>query len=332
MCSASFTKKAGNQIYCSVKCRRKGNLMKVKNNCPQCGKEYYTANNESDARKFCSRECMKNSYFIDVPKSELDRLYTVERLSAEKISNIYNVSKPTILRALKRYGINRRTGLETMMPEGYKAPSKKELLDLYWKDWKSYEEIAELFNVDITTVPYWFKEHGIESRSNSETRLGKDFKEPTKEMLTEWYVKQKLDTVTIGEMLGCGAGLVARRLKSFDIEVRSNIFNGADFITCSNGLEVRSNYERMFVEQMVKQNIEFEYEPRLPFNRRYSADFLVKDMYVEVWGVQNNKRYSERKIKKKRLYKNNNAKLFNVYPNDFANIKDKVNELKHLIS
>src|SRR5699024_7395320 len=71
---------------------------------------------------------------------------------------------------------------------------------------------------------------------------------------------------------------------------------------------------------------------KIELEKIYSSNFIVKDIYVEVWGVQNKKRYSEHKVKKKKLYKKNKLKLFSVYPHDFTNIENKVDELKHLIS
>ncbi|WP_339183321.1 hypothetical protein [Oceanobacillus sp. FSL W7-1293] len=266
------------------------------------------------------------------PKEILYNDYVIKRLSSIEIANKYNTSKKNILAALTRYGINRRTASETRMPEGYKPPSKEKINDLYWNQWLSYEEIGKALNVDPTNIPRWLKLYGLTTRTHAETRLGKHFKEPTKGELIELYVNQELPTTEIGKILGCGGGAVSRRLYDFGIEVKSNLFNGKSLLECDDGHMVKSYYEKSFDNLLSRNGIEHEYEPRLPFDKRYSSDFLIDDVYVEIWGVQNNKKYNERRVKKTKLYNKHGLKLLEIYPEDFKDINSKFQELKRLIS
>ena len=68
----------------------------------------------------------------------------------------------------------------------------------------------------------------------------------------------------------------------------------------------------------------------LQWNKKYHADFLVGDVYVEIWGLMNLDSYRKKMEKKIEIYKNNNAKLLSVYPDDFKNIYKKIDELLQL--
>lgn len=332
VCSTEFTKKAWNQIYCSKECRRKGGLRQVQKKCPNCKNSFLTARSGSNSRKFCSRNCMASSYSTKIKKQELIDLYINHRWTTREIAKHYGVSKTTIIRALKRNDIPRRTAIESRMHVGYEKPSKEVLYKHYWDEWLSYEQIAEVYKVDTSSVYTWVKEYGIETRINAETRLGKDFIEPTKEQLHDLYVRKQLTLVEIGEILGCGEGVVSRRLTSVGIEVRSNLYGNAEYKICTNGLKVRSNYERYFANLLIKNNIGFDYEPRLPFDKKLASDFLIDDVYVEIWGVEGNERYEKQRIRKTKLYKKHDLKLLEIYPKDFGNIHRKIDKLKHLIN
>src|SRR5699024_6366473 len=135
VCEVHFKKRAGNQIYCSKECSGKGLFMKREKVCPECKETFLTAKNKIDGRKFCSRDCMSKAYYEKKSKQELESMYIDERMAAREIGKIYSVSKTTILRAMKRHGITRRTNVESMMPIGYKKPTKEELKCLYWDKW-----------------------------------------------------------------------------------------------------------------------------------------------------------------------------------------------------
>lgn len=334
-CGNYFTAKTsslkyGYGKYCCKGCSNADKIVTEKRDCVSCGTSFEVA--PSSTNKHCTAKCSFKSQELKVSASSLSDDYLVNRMTAREMASKYGTSKTSILRALRRNGIPIRTVSESRMPEGYEAPSKEVLEDLYWGQWLSYVEIAELYDVDMTTVPYWIKSHGIKTRVNSETRLGKDFEDFSKEKLEDLYVTQGFNTSEIGKMMGCGSGAVSARLHANGIPVRPNIYNGGTFKYCTNGLKVRSNYERYFANLLVLNGIDFKYEARLPFDRRYATDFLVGDVYVEVWGVTSNKKYEERRIKKTKLYKKNGLKLLEVYPEDFHNLADKINELKRLIS
>ena len=304
----------------------------VENICERCGETYSIIQNNASKQRFCSRKCMAKSRETNITKKELYQLYFNDRIPLYKIGEKFGVSKTSIMRAMKRYGLESRAANETRMPEGYEQPSKEILNELYWVEWLSYESIGKKLNVDPANIPRWLKQNDIKTRTNAETRLGKVFVEPTKEELIDLYINQELPTAEIGKIFGCGSGSISRRLYQNGIEVRPNIFNGKHFLRCEDGHEVRSYYEKSFDNLLYRNDIGHEYEPRIPFDKRYASDFIVGDVYVEIWGVQNNKKYEDRRIKKTKLYKDNGLKLLEIYPEDFKNITTKLDELKRLIS
>lgn len=188
--------------------------------CPNCGNLFETGVNEVDRRIYCKKECFYESMMINIPKSELEKLYIDEDLTTREIALIYNTDKKVICDYLHRY----------------------------------------------------------------------------------------------------------------EMEVEPATFPGGKMITCKDGHVVRSHYERALDNAFTAHGIEHEYEPRLPFDRRFASDFLVGDVYIEVWGMVGWKPYEKQMKKKKKLYEENNLKLFSVYPEDFKDVYGIVRKLKRLIS
>jgi 5-methylcytosine-specific restriction endonuclease McrA/DNA-binding CsgD family transcriptional regulator len=58
---------------------------------------------------------------IKIKKEELEKLYIVDKKSSIAIAKFYGCSKNTILKNLKKFGINRRTSKESLMLGNYKG-------------------------------------------------------------------------------------------------------------------------------------------------------------------------------------------------------------------
>jgi hypothetical protein len=103
----------------------------------------------------------------------------------------------------------------------------------------------------------------------------------------------------------------------------------------SNGMACLSIGERMLVEYLVDQNIEFEKEPIYPKHTRLNpsggmrADFKVKDLWVELAGMLNLPEYAARIEKKKQLAKvlGLNLLILKDYQKEDLNmLKSRINE------
>lgn len=99
-------------------------------------------------------------------------------------------------------------------------------------------------------------------------------------------------------------------------------------IKCLDGHVVRSSLEQYFDDKLYEAGIEHEYEPKI--KGRFKGDFKVDDIFIEIWGMHINEKYRERMEVKRELYKELGITLFEVYPEDFYFLDDKIKELKEL--
>lgn len=148
--------------------------------------------------------------------------------------------------------------------------------------------------------------------------------------LIELYVNQNMSAESVGYILGYSESFVFKHLKLYGIQIRQA--GNAGSIECEDGTLVRSSYEKIFSDKLNENNIEYEYDCNLPFHRYYLTDFKVKDVYIEIWGIVGRESYNERRRVKQALYKENDLKLINIFPEDFKDIDNKITELKRLIS
>lgn len=162
--------------------------------------------------------------------------------------------------------------------------------------------------------------------------MKKSFRKPIdKGLLVRLYIHEKRTTREIGQIINRSKKVVLDYLNYYEIPIRPDGFKNKERIICKDGDKVRSNYERVFDDLLYENDIEHVYDPRLPFNKRLMADFKVKDVYVEIWGMMSIPSYEEKRNRKIQLYKKHKCKLLEIFPEDFNNINNKILELKHLI-
>jgi len=102
---------------------------------------------------------------IKISKSELKKLYEKEKLSIVKTAKIFNCSRNTIYRRLKKYRLKIRG-------KNYPKPiTKEELIRLYIKQRLPSTAIAKRYKCDAVTVLTRLKEYGIKLRNNSEAHI-----------------------------------------------------------------------------------------------------------------------------------------------------------------
>ncbi|MDX1769883.1 MAG: hypothetical protein R3328_00010 [Planococcaceae bacterium] len=154
----------------------------------------------------------------------------------------------------------------------------------------------------------------------------------SKELIEKLYVDDDLTTREIGFQLGTSKTQILRHIKKFNIEPKFSGFKNKKLILCKDGHEVKSHYERAFDNALTTFNLDHEYEPRLPWNKKYAADFKVNDVYVEIWGMVGWDKYEAIKERKEKIYKDNNAKVFSIYPDDFKDVYRIIHRLKELLA
>jgi len=150
---------------------------------------------------------------VVITKEELKRLYCDEKLSANKIASQYSCVPTTIRVRLRKEGIKIR-------PNKIVNISKEILKRMYIDEKKGTYEIGRILKLDSTTVKCHLKKFNIRVRSKSEALLLLKNINITKEELKDLYLDKRLSTVKIGEMFKCNNGVVANRLKKYEIPIR----------------------------------------------------------------------------------------------------------------
>lgn len=247
------------------------------------------------------------------------RLYHTERLTTRQIGRMYDVSKTEVLRWLKFYSIPRRAANSGLENRGIEPPSKDDLIQLVHIEHKSYREIAQMYGVEWTVIQHWLKKHGIDRPSVWETRRKGDLVVyPTQDELYKMYIEQGMTLAQIADIYKVSQTPIADLCKKYDIPIRPDGFNGGIRFTCNDGHLVRSTYEQKVDNWLYEHGIPHEYEPRMPCDSRYDADFLANGWYIEIWGVTGSEIYAQRKAHKISLYHTHHIPLIQLSVDSFS--------------
>lgn len=96
-----------------------------------------------------------------------------------------------------------------------------------------------------------------------------------------------------------------------------------------NGTKCSSSYEYKLALVLEHYNYEFKKEVYYKnvidnFNRNFRFDFVIKqngiDYYIELFGINHNKNYNQRKQEKIQICKDNNIKLIELYEDDIFGV------------
>ena len=109
---------------------------------------------------------------------------------------------------------------------------------------------------------------------------------------------------------------ICRRLRNAGVELRPAGYS--ELRVCEDGCLVKSNWEWLVHDWLIRHRLPHETQPRCPWpwqgKSHSSADFKVGDTYIEVWGVYNDKKYEERRVRKIAMYREVGARLIQVFP------------------
>jgi hypothetical protein len=275
--------------------------------CEWCGREFKRGKRcpeEWEAARGCSISCsQKVRRGIESRRPDpltLRRLYEEEQLSAGAIGKMFGVSGHPVSCWLKEAGIARRSSGVGLASRGVEPPDHDTLYRLIYEEFKTYQQVADIYGVDLTSVPYWLKKHDIPRPKfwNSRNK-GVEPVLPDADTIRSLYAEGK-SLRQIGELHGIDEGKVSELCDRFGIEKRPGGFNqqGGERYRCQDGRMVRSSYEKRVADWLYNHGIAYIYEPTLPFGKNYLGDFLANGWYIEVWGVAGNDQYDERKERK----------------------------------
>lgn len=290
--------------------------------CEECGQLFARgpkASSEWNATRFCSNSCgqkarrRRESRCPD--EQTLRRLYLEERLTTTQIGERYGVSDFPVGCWLKKYDIPRRSSGVGLASRGVDPPDRDTLNRLIYEEFKTYQQIADIYGVDFTAVPHWLDKHGIPRPKHWNSRnKGVESVLPDAETLRSLYADGN-SLRRIGEMYGVQDAKISQLCDQYGIEKKPGGFNhnGGQYYVCQDGREVRSSYEMRVANWLFSRSVAYEYEPPLPFGTNFLGDFLANGWHIEVWGVAGNETYEERKKRKIEGYVSFGLPLIELY-------------------
>lgn len=265
------------------------------------------------------------------PESELRRLYLDEALGTRAIGASYGVSKTQVLRWLQHYEVPRRPVGRGLDNRGIEPPTRDELHRMVWEEHLPYPRIAEKYGVDQSAVPHWLRKHSIPTPTIWETRRKGITPEPFNpiDVTTRYAAGQSM--TQIAAEYGVSATPLVKWMKDNGMSVRPGGWKQGKRYSCKDGHLARSVYEQRLDDWLTDHGISHDCEPRYPWDKRYRADFLVGDTFIEVWGVTGSERYERRKAHKIEQCEQHGLKLIHINHWQFAKGRQFWRPLRHLV-
>lgn len=256
---------------------------------------------------------MNKTDFLISHSEDLSRLYYEERLTTRQIGKLFGTSKHPVEDAMQQLGFERRK----TKTKGIK-PSREFLQKAIFEDARSLMDIANELNCDPGAVKFWANEYRIEVPKMdtwSQRNKQRGYERPSRNTLENLYHEQKFSLSAIAEMFGVSRQAIKDAFTEYGIELRTSGWRKS--FMCKDSHLVKSSYERRVDDWLFENGINHEYEPVLPFGNM-KADFLAKGIYIEIFGVIHNSRYSERKARKIECYRSHGLHLVIINYWDFT--------------
>lgn len=199
-------------------------------------------------------------------------------------------------------------------------------------DHMSYRSIGAIYGVDQSAVAYWLDKHEITRPTVWGTRRkGREPRIPSVDELRSRLASGESLT-SIAADAGVSNGTIRRVTHAAGIPTARDGWDGGRRIACLDGHEARSLYEQRVDDWLYQHGLSHETEPAYPWDRRYRADFLVGEVYVEVWGVSENAAYQARKKMKQDRCRGEGLRLIEINWWQFANGRRWWRPLEALLS
>jgi transposase-like protein len=145
---------------------------------------------------------------IEIPKEELEKLYSVQGLSTYKIAKIYSCWATTIQDKLEKAGIEKR------QPKKKRFFPKELLEDLYLNKKYSIGRIAKELGTGQGTVLRLLRQYNITTRKMKRYKI-------QKQELASLYLEQKVPQGKIAKQFGCSQWVIANKLAKFCLPKRN---------------------------------------------------------------------------------------------------------------
>lgn len=193
------------------------------------------------------------------------------------------------------------------MHRGEPVPGRAELERMIYVERLTYQQVAQRYGADKTSVPYWLDRHGIPRPSR--TRI-----EPEE---VRMRYERGDSALMIARELGCSKTSVFNFLRRMNVSRRATGWRAP--YRAADGTIVRSTYEERIADWLTMHGVSYEYEPRVPFGHGNTrADFLANGWYIEMWGIHSSQSYRRQRARKIKAYEAAGLPLIQLAPHHFS--------------
>ena len=141
--------------------------------------------------------------------------------------------------------------------------------------------------------------------------------------ILKWYIESKVLVNLINQMKGTVESVEP---KEENDEQESQGFREKYVakLRSADGHYVRSKAEMLIDNWLYMAEIVHAYERKLPIEEDVYSDFYLPTgkVYIEYWGIENDRRYSERKAIKQEIYKKYRFNLIELTDKEVQNLDD----------
>lgn len=161
---------------------------------------------------------MKTRFLLERPTcDELYKLYWIENKSLTQIAHLYGVTRTTVKRWIKKYGIEIKN-MAGLMASSIKKMGREGLRKLYLDENESLRQIALTHGVSRSTVKKWVKIYGITKRGPRQRILEK----PSRDELYKLYWGENKSTIKIARLYRAHTNTVIGWMKKYGMARRDN--------------------------------------------------------------------------------------------------------------
>lgn len=333
--------------YCSIQCKNEAQKKGKSILCAYCGKEVYRSRaslqeKSKSGKYFCTKSC---------------HCASKNKKRAHTIKNTVNSILKPLKTKLKK--IRKKKTYHLFL----KRPSKKTLRDLYWKKNYSQTEIAKIFNATHASTRRWLKHYKISIKprtvscgrnpnSIKNLELGKTPEVEKKSAESRRiYSKEKL-IEKIKEFIQKEGRIPSKRefskhpsypdyqtyrdyfgtwnnaIRDAGYEPALSWFSPKN-LCAKDGHRCNSISEIIIDDWLFENNIP-HYKEYLYPERRYRCDFVVKNIFIEFFGLANAPNlapsYNETMERKRKICKKHNIHLVELYEKDIHNLNQTLGE------
>lgn len=259
---------------------------------------------------------------VAIDKDKLAQLYLINNLSIDELSNYFKCSRGTIWSNLCLLGINKspekaksdRYDNYNLWTEEFTNKVKR-----VFEETKCIAETSKITGANEETIREKNKEWGIEVNfwNNKNTTKAKRLLEAHR------------DYDEVAKALGISkSSLACKNYRDWNIDLSDNSSLFGIPTVASDGNKYRSKLESYVADFLFANNIDYEYEKVVCDNRRWTCDFVVGDLWIEVDGLEDRRLATDGST-----YSGNNEKIKHYKENGYRFIiLNKANWKKQLKS